>query len=635
MTANINKLLNKKGYTGEEVGKALIASLMNDLQYREDGGTPKPLFTEGEFSRMENSLDSERDFTAYGLYIEIYNSILQARERLFGEVQQFYHGYYRTWTYLSTAMNAERAEEEEDEVRPLIMSRKQYEGLKKEVIDTKRAWKESFYSAFFSVLQDALELEPGKLPADLAQAIEGTKKEKVTNPRILTNYAEDTGDGYYTLPDGRRSDEMSSEEWQKATEELITIEPVNEGGEVPSVQELMLQRYQRRQINLERLFYEGADSIRKRARELSENPHALDDFTDEELLDYMEELIAGGIDDKGDRREPAEFLDQLEPADFIKTEWHYSEPPADLTKYDILIECLKRYSGGWSDRLLEPNGEYTEEISERAQLAEFVKDYPAVYKALSKYLCEKAPLLGKLKPSQYFEPVITCGELADLSVIGYPEYTQAKDANIIELYNSKNGKSGSIFRGIAVIQNPLSSQLTAEGDYKPDSRLNYSRIVYGNLMTISESEEDRQWLDMMRNGHMIPALKYIAQYNATLRIVSDVYGLGDVTNATLPPEVVGSITSQIDGYNGLLYTFYYKVHGNQEQKKEKRELVKELFSPLYMDEYQPSKESIKAVKRELEELGIDSDARTLLKDGFARLINKLDSLNNEEGKNGK
>lgn len=632
MTTNINKLLSKKGYTGEEVGRALIASLMNDLQYREDGETAKPLFTEGEFSRMENSLEGERDFTAYGLYIEIHNSILQARERLFGQVQQFYHGYYRNFTYLRTAMNAERAEEEENEMRPLIMTRKQYEGLKKEVIDTKRAWRESYYSAFFSVLQDALELKPGKLPADLAQAIEETEKEKVTNPRILANYAEDTGDGYYTLPDGRRSDEMSSEEWRKATEDLITIEPVNEGDEVPDIKELMFDRYQQRHINLTRLFYEGADSIRKRAKELSGNPHALDDFTDEELLDYMEELIEGGIDDKGDRREPKQFLEQLEPADFVKMEWHYSEPPADLTKYDILTECLKRYSGGWSDRLLEPNGEFTEEISERAQFAEFVKDYPAVYKALSKYLSEKVPLFGKLRPSQYFEPVISCGELADLGVIGYPEYIQAKDANILELYNSKNGKSGNIFRGIAIIQNPLRSQLTDEGNFEPDTRLNFSSIVYGSLKTISEDEEDRKWLDMMKNEHIIPALKYITQYEATLKILAEVYGLGDVTNATLPPEVVASITGQIDAYNGLLYSFYYGVHGNKEQKKEKRELIKELFSPFYLDEYQPSKESVKAVKRELEELGMTASARTLLKDGFARLINKLDSWEAENGK---
>lgn len=630
MTTKMNKLLSKKGYTGEEVGKALIASLMNDLQYREDGETAKPLFSKGEFSRMENSLEGERDFTAYSLYIEIHNSILQARERLFGQVQQFYHGYYRNFTYLRTAMSAERAEMEEEELRPVIMTKRQYEGLKKEVISIKREWRESFYSTFFSVLGDALELEPKKLPADLVQAIEATKGEKVTNPRILANYSEDTGDGYYTLPDGRRSDKMTREEWEKALEvEFIDAETE----EVIDPHKIMQARYQQRHVNLTRLLFEGADSIRKRAHELSGDSHALDDFTDEELLDFMEELIDGGIDDKGDKREPKKYFDQLEPSDFVNTEWHYyEEPPADLTKYDILTECLKRYSGGWTDRALTPNGEYTEEISERAQFAEFVKDYPAVYKALSKYLLGKVELFSKLRPSQYFDTVISCGELADLGVIGYPEYAQAKDANIIELYNTKNHTNRNLTQGIAVIQNPLSSQLTGEGDYKPDTRLKYSSMVYGNLRTISENEEDREWLDMTKNLYIIPALKYIAQYKATLKILADVYGLGDVTNATLPSEVVNSITGQIDGYNGLLYGFYYEVHGSEEQKKEKRKLIKELFSPFCLDDYQPSKESIKAVKRELEELGITASARTLLKDGFARLINKLDS---EEGKNGK
>lgn len=627
MTTKMNKLLSKKGYTGEEVGKALIASLLNDFKTNGEG---KPLFTEAEFSRMESTIESDKDFLSYGLYIDIHNSILQARERLFGQVQQFYHGFYRNFTTLRNAMTSERAEKEEEELRPVIMTKRQYEGLKKEVFETKRAWRESFYSTFFSVLNDALELEPKQLPADLAQAIEATKEEKVTNPRILANYSEDTGDGYYTLPDGRRSDKMTREEWEKALEvEFIDAETE----EVIDPHKIMQARYQQRHVNLTRLLFEGADSIRKRAQELSGEPHALDNFTDEELLDFMEELIDGGIDDKGDKREPKKYFDQLEPSDFVNTEWHYyEEPPADLTKYDILTECLKRYSGGWTDRSLAPNGECTEEISERAQFAEFVKDYPAVYKTLSKYLSEKVPLFSKLRPSQYFEPVITCGELADLAVIGYPEYTQASDENIIDLYNSKNNKSCDRSQGIAVIQNPNRYQITEEGNYKPDTGLQYSRLVFGSLSSISEDEEEQEYLKLSVNTLVKPALKYIAQYDTALTIIGNVYGIDDISIAQLPPDVDKSVRGQIDGYNGLLYGFYYEVHGSKEQKKKKRELIKELFAPVHLADYQPSKERIKTVKEELEELRFSSEARTYLKDGFKKLIENLDS---EEADNGK
>ena len=48
MAKSIDSLLKKKGWSGEEVGKALIASVIHDVKHR---GEPdfKPLFSQSDF----------------------------------------------------------------------------------------------------------------------------------------------------------------------------------------------------------------------------------------------------------------------------------------------------------------------------------------------------------------------------------------------------------------------------------------------------------------------------------------------------------------------------------------------------------------------------------------------------------
>lgn len=55
----LKNLLKKKGWTGEEVGKLLIASMLNDI--KQQGQQDKePLFSQSDFEKMESSLTSDR-----------------------------------------------------------------------------------------------------------------------------------------------------------------------------------------------------------------------------------------------------------------------------------------------------------------------------------------------------------------------------------------------------------------------------------------------------------------------------------------------------------------------------------------------------------------------------------------------
>jgi len=87
--------------------------------------------------------------------------------------------------------------------------------------------------------------------------------------------------------------------------------------------------------------------------------------------------------------------------------------------------------------------------------------------------------------------------------------------------------------------------------------------------------------------------------------------------------------SQLDAFNNLLYSFYHSVYGDKEEKTKKRELIKEVFSPVYAEEYKPTTDAIETARAELMKLGISSTARKKLKD-FDSLIADLD---NGEGAN--
>ena len=180
-----------------------------------------------------------------------------------------------------------------------------------------------------------------------------------------------------------------------------------------------------------------------------------------------------------------------------------------------------------------------------------------------------------------------------------------------------------MFRGIAIIQQPESYQLTENGDYKeainPLSGLD-------SLDNIAEDTQKRIEIEGLQHHLFIPALSYLYAYNALIELIGAVYDIDGIEVAKFDTSY---FESQLEGFNRLLYIFYYTVYGDKEEKARKRELIKEVFSPVYIEDYKPTEDAIATVKEELMKLGISSTARKTLKD-FKSLIAKLD---NGEGAN--
>ena len=609
----LDKLLKKKGWTGKEVGQLLIASMLNDI--KQQGQREKtPLFSQADFEKMESSLNSDFDYLSYGVYRELYSSIIDSFNRGQGLCQQFYNGFSRLYLMLREVQIADNIQKAYDDT-PLIMTESQYKRLEAEAVQTLKGRKESYYSLLFYILEKSLDAGD-EAPEPIRTAIEATKEipaEKITFSR---SYNEQMGLGYYSLPDGRRSDQMTSEEWQKALEEeFLRTHKLTINGEPASTEETI------REYNIDRLtksyelFFKGAKAIREFVLERTGKEL---DGTDEEIEEALNDILNDTIDYVGKARYNPNAKKIAEALGFSSpTEWHtYEELPDGLTAYDLLY-------------LITDSSRYGE-TDEKKHLKAFKTEYKELYTALNAYIEENVPKARGLKPNQLYKDIVSWGELADAGIIGYSSLIQPDDREIVQIWTegedtteNKSKRLRAGLRGIAILRNPASYQTDENGDYiEKKSPLQFFQSLYTLEGDGDKIAEINSYIDNL----IYPALSYLYAFNSLMGIIGKVYDLPELEEVTRFDTRL--FESKMSGYNGMLYLFYHNVYGNEEEKQRKRAIIKEIFRPLEADTLKPSQEAIEEVTAELTKLGFSSDARKKLKylDAF---IDRL--MNSREG----
>lgn len=610
----LDKLLKKKGWTGKEVGQLLIASMLNDIKQLGQG-EKTPLFSQADFEKMESSLNSDFDYLSYGVYRELYSSIIDSFNRGQGLCQQFYNGFSRLYLMLREVQTADNAQKAYDDT-PLIMTESQYKRLEAEAVQTLKGRKESYYSLLFYILEKFLDAGD-EAPEPIRTAIEATKEipaEKITFSR---SYNEQMGEGYYSLPDGRRSDQMTSEEWQKTLEEeFLRTHKLTINGEPASTEETIREYNRDRLIKSYELFFKGAKAIREFVLERTGKEL---DGTDEEIEEALNDIILNDtIDYVGKARYNPNAEKIAEALGFsTPTEWHtYEELPEGLTAYDLLD-------------LITDSSRY-EETDKKKHLKAFKTEYKELYTALNAYIEENVPKARGLKPNQLYKDIVSWGELADAGIIGYSSLIQPDDREIVQIWTegedtteNKSKRLRTGLRGIAILRNPASYQTDENGDYiEKKSPLQFFQSLYTLEGDGDKIAEINSYIDNL----IYPALSYLYAFNSLMGIIGKVYDLPELEEVarydTRPFE------SKMSGFNGMLYFFYHDVYGNEEEKQRKRAIIKEIFRPLEADTLKPSQEAIEEVTAELTKLGFSSDARKKLKylDAF---IDRL--MNSREG----
>lgn len=604
--AKAKRLLNKKGWTGKEVGQAYLYSLAEQTKAGKAGIPFKPPFTREDLDRMEQSITVQEQYIVFRAYASLYSALVDSSNMAEGQAQQMYSGFYRYLYTLKDCIQADNALAAVEKY-PLIMTRCQYERIKAELIKERKAFKTCFYSTIIDYIENIVA-DLDKAPTAIKKAIEATKKQPCTNSRILSNYNNDMGEGYYTLPDGTRSDKVTSETWQQKLEErFLATHELTVNGEEASSEENLKEFNIRRIVALEKLFFEGIEGVEKACKEKGIDWEA-QGFTLEELLKIIEKEIdcTGSI--KFNKAAEAAFNTIIE-SNYNGIVWHTTEEMPDITKYDVLEEpeLMHRYRGALTD-----------DAELEQQKTEFIEDYPDLYKATVKELKKLLPTAAKLKEEDYLQPTLTYGDIQAEGLHLYDYFLKVSSRDILDYYYKEETTANMqkrlrfMYSGLAIIEEDSisPSHIADNGDYKEEQSNPY--LLLESIDSITDDEERLEEINHYKETLIKPALKYVYAYNTLVDTIAAVY---DVNYIESLKKDMSLIESQLEsGFNGLLYGFYSNVFGTEEEKARKRELIKQVFSPIYIKELLPDPKRVQEVKKRISASYGKSNAISLVRD---------------------
>ena len=552
---DISTLLNKKGWTGAELGRLEIATVMLAYQRALNGEPdPQPEISREDFNRMVKTLDDPAQGKIYNGYLSIHDWISRVSIMAVSQEQQAQLRFNELSNPIETASVAEDLYQYVSEL-PLIMTEKQYKELvakRTEEIINDGTDGEPIYYNVFGIIQDAISYfikllhESPRKKNPLKPLKEKLEKELVTDPHILTRYNEVTDNGYYTLPDGRRSDQMTEEEWRKAL--------------APEVKEALDDQSHK-------IWGDALERKVQRARDIYNG------MTEEEATE-------------------AQTQRDTESGLFQKTEWHlYPDPPKDLTKWEILeADSLYEYyptlAGGDS-----PEGQTIEEAF-LEQARAFKKEFPSVVGAILKdmdttlkgYVFDTNgdPITKKvssLTVEEWYSHFITWEDLYKLDAYGF-RALYCGDSDIFDR------KKRPIFNGIAILRPSdllhKSKRIDDNGYYSPPE---IEPVIRGiSLLSYSPESENyatlTSGLELARNT-LIDSVYWLTGFNTAVELVADYYEVEELKIALLPTT---SLLDRIQAFNDFVAMLYSRIKGieyeDEEVKAKKLEVLKDVFYPI-------------------------------------------------------
>jgi len=544
---NINKLLSQSTWKGKEVGKAVLLTL---IELNKTQAETKPLFSKEDIRKMVKGLANEHERDIYNRYVDLNNAIIGMSMLTEGYLQQAYHGYFK---HLLTLMDLHHAQDSQriTEAYPVIMTEKQYQDhyarAQKETRERKASFKDIILELLGQYTTDR-EDKP-KTPKPIKDALEALKKEPVTSEFILSRINEHYGLGYRQLPDGRRSDQMSKEEWQQAFEEMyLAKHKITIDGRPATFEETMREVGEQRLILNWRRAYEA------------ESPVNMEDLD----LEEREEL--SGIT------------------------WHtYETPPEGLTKWDII-------AGDWDMTELYSCAYQEDAGHEKAYFNEFIKDFPKLFSALKEELAKYKGLakIADTKPANYLKEAITYGELADAGIWYYQDITTPSHWDVVK----RAGQPGyRKLNGIAILKEDTYSKSVThidENGYFIDPHKDH-------LLERITAIENKEALIRTRDTLLMEGLRLVLAFNAILDIFAEVYATPELAHLKKDESHLKSI---LGAFNNLTMSLYASIKGSDEEQREQRTRLKKIYPTIDLEALRPTEETISKVKAKIADKGV-------------------------------
>ena len=164
---DINTLFTKKGWTGAELGRLEIATVMKAYQRALNGeADPQPEISREDFNRMVKTLEDPAQGKIYNGYLSVHDWISRASLLAMSQEQQAQLRFNELATPIEVAETAEQLYQYIAEL-PAIMTEKQY----KELVDKKTQEvlhpdESGIYLNMFNLIQEAIDYYVGLLSRD-------------------------------------------------------------------------------------------------------------------------------------------------------------------------------------------------------------------------------------------------------------------------------------------------------------------------------------------------------------------------------------------------------------------------------------------------------------------------------------
>lgn len=565
--AKIDTLLKKKGWTGAELGRLEIATVMNAYKRALNGEKdPKPAISKEDFNRLVKTLEDPAQGKIYNGYLAIHDWISRASVLAMSQEQQAQLRFNELATPIEVAYSAEQLYQYIAEL-PAIMTEKQYEETvkqrTKEILydpDTN----DFMYWSVFGAIEQAISYyvkllhENPRKRNPLKPLRKKLERELVADPHILTRYNKVTGNGYYTLPDGRRSDQMSEEEWENASPEM---------------------------------------------REALKDPDGLE-FSQERRLQVARDLYNGMTEEEA----YTAHVQRYEEASFPqKLKWHlYEDPPKDLTKWEILeADNLYEYYPTLAGEA--PEGEdfgthadeeakaFKEEFPEVAEA--ILKDMDStlnglIYDADGNAIKKKASSLSAEDWSAYF---VVWEDFYKQGLYGFKE-AFVGDAGIF----GENRRA--VFNGIAILRPSdlinRSKRIDANGYYSPP------RIepIIDSLSLLSYAPDRENYASLtsgleLARKTLIESVYWLTGFNTAVDLVADYYGVEELRIACVSTE---NLLSRMQAFNDLVASLYMRIkitdYEDEEAKAKKLAVLQDVFYPIDTTRFAIPEEKKKTVR---------------------------------------
>lgn len=561
--ADLKRLLNKKGWTGRELGILELSNMAIMFRQALSGEPQKPIVEKSQFQKMLNSITDRAQGAIYNGYISIHEWLSIRYNIAQTQLQQAQLQYRTLAGYITDATLAEDVYSYIEQL-PAIMTEKQYRdaretGLKKwlyeedgtERGDCLAALIDRAINYYLRLLQNS----PAK-----ANPLKAIRKKYVSQPvkskLILEGYNEVMGEGYYTIEDGsgRRSDTMTAEEWQDA----ITT-----------------------------------PAMKTALRDMRATDGSGTEYTSEiaarRIIERAKVIFAGGTDEDADE---AQKKREYEAGLSTPVKWHYYEdPPKDLTKWDI-IETGDLYSfyGLLFCGMDGSESEYLEELEDF--LTEFRELADTIIADIEKHLKGKKPLqplpvkgrepltdIASLPLTDWSSTVFLWEDLYKLDVYGFKEEAEA-DAVIFD------GNRRALFNGIAILRASdllgRSPHIDESGYYvEPDIRHRLSNFTLEAFFPEAEDYADNLEIVETARQTLIESYYHVKGYNYALEITARFY---DVPELAVFKMNIAGIEDKIQAFNELVPILYRKIHDtayeDKELKAKKLQVLKDLFQPI-------------------------------------------------------